>query len=130
LAARFAELISDQAKRQLIVWCEAGVDTGALLFFPLLVLVPRGVAALVSVAGLCAAGLEKKQKTEKRKIKRLPPLSAREKKNNNKTFFVDKRPKKVFSLSFSPTGKGANSLSIKSLSRQRKKPLHFPSNNS
>ncbi len=57
MAARFAELISDQAKRQLIVWCEAGVDTAALLFFPLLVLVPRGVSALVSVAGLCAAGL-------------------------------------------------------------------------
>lgn len=29
----------------------------ALLFFPLLVLVPRGVAALVTVAGLCGAGL-------------------------------------------------------------------------
>lgn len=28
-----------------------------LLFFPLLVLVPRGVAALVSTAGLCAAGM-------------------------------------------------------------------------
>ena len=29
----------------------------ALLFFPLLVLVPRGVAALVTVAGLCGGGL-------------------------------------------------------------------------
>ncbi len=57
LGARFAGLISGQAKRQLAVWCEAGVDTAALLFFPLLVLVPRGVAALVSAAGLCAAGL-------------------------------------------------------------------------
>jgi hypothetical protein len=50
-------LISDQAKPQLVVWCEAGIDTAALLFFPLVVLVPRGVAALVSVAGLCAVGL-------------------------------------------------------------------------
>lgn len=29
----------------------------ALLFFPLLVIVPRGVAVLISIAGLCAAGL-------------------------------------------------------------------------
>ena len=34
-----------------------GLDAAALLFFPLLVLLPRGVAALASVAGLCAAGL-------------------------------------------------------------------------
>jgi len=33
LGARFAGLISGQAKRQLAVWCEAGVDTAALLFF-------------------------------------------------------------------------------------------------
>src|SRR5271166_3971928 len=38
-------------------WCEAGLDTAALVFFPLLVLVPRGVAVLASAAGLCAAGL-------------------------------------------------------------------------
>jgi exopolysaccharide production protein ExoQ len=38
-------------------WCEAGLDTAALIFFPLLVVLPRGVAALVSAAGLCAAGL-------------------------------------------------------------------------
>src|SRR6266481_515718 len=57
LGARFAGLISGRAKRQLAVWFEAGVDTAALLFFPLLVLAPRGVAALASAAGLCAAGL-------------------------------------------------------------------------
>ena len=50
-------MISDQAKRQLAVWFEAGVGTAALLFFPVLVVVPRGAAALVSAAGLCAAGL-------------------------------------------------------------------------
>jgi O-antigen ligase len=50
-------LISGRAKRQLAVWCEAGLDTAALLFFPLLVLAPRGVAALASVAGLGAASL-------------------------------------------------------------------------
>jgi exopolysaccharide production protein ExoQ len=38
-------------------WSEAGLDTAALLFFPLLVLLPRGMAALASVAGLCAASL-------------------------------------------------------------------------
>jgi exopolysaccharide production protein ExoQ len=57
LGARFARLTSGQAKRQLAVWFEAGVDTAALLFFPLLVLVPRGVAALIAAAGLCAGGL-------------------------------------------------------------------------
>jgi len=50
-------LISNPAKRQLAIGFEAGIDMAALLFFPLLVLVPRGVAALVSAAGLCAAGL-------------------------------------------------------------------------
>ena len=34
-----------------------GLDAAALLFFPLLVLAPRGVAALASAAGLFAAGL-------------------------------------------------------------------------
>jgi len=38
-------------------WCEAGLDAAALPFFPLLVVAPRGVAVLISVAGLCAAGL-------------------------------------------------------------------------
>ena len=36
---------------------EAALDAVALTFFPLLVLVPRGVAALVSVAGVFAGGL-------------------------------------------------------------------------
>ena len=36
--------------------CELGLDAAALLFFPLLVVLPRGIAALVSVAGVCAAG--------------------------------------------------------------------------
>ena len=38
-------------------WCEAGLDGCALLLAPILVLVPHGVAPLVAVAGLCAAGL-------------------------------------------------------------------------
>jgi exopolysaccharide production protein ExoQ len=38
-------------------WSEVGLDIAVLLFFPLLVLVPRGVAALLSFAGLSAAGL-------------------------------------------------------------------------
>lgn len=36
---------------------EAGLDLGALVFFPLLVLAPRGVAVLAACAGLLAAGL-------------------------------------------------------------------------
>jgi O-antigen ligase len=36
---------------------EAGLDVAALLFLPLLLLVPRGMAALASAAGLCAACL-------------------------------------------------------------------------
>ncbi len=43
--------------QRVATWAEVGLDTAALLFFPLLVVLPRGVAALVSVAGLCAAGL-------------------------------------------------------------------------
>jgi exopolysaccharide production protein ExoQ len=49
LRIRFAQLIA--------AWAEAGLGTAALVFFPLLVVLPRGVAALVSAAGLCAAGL-------------------------------------------------------------------------
>ncbi|HLY44957.1 MAG TPA: O-antigen ligase family protein [Stellaceae bacterium] len=37
--------------------CEAGLDACAFLLPPLLAVVPRGAAALVGVAGLCAAGL-------------------------------------------------------------------------
>ena len=43
--------------RRLALGFEAGLDAAALLFFPLLVLVPRGIAPLASVAGLFAAGL-------------------------------------------------------------------------
>jgi len=43
--------------RRIAAWSEVGLDTAALLFFPALVVLPRGIAALVSAAGLCAAGL-------------------------------------------------------------------------
>jgi O-antigen ligase len=43
--------------QRIAAWSEAGLDAAALLFFPLLVVLPRGIAALVSAAGLCAAGL-------------------------------------------------------------------------
>lgn len=43
--------------KRLALWFEAGLDATALLFFPLLVVVPRGTAALVSIAGAFAAGL-------------------------------------------------------------------------
>jgi len=48
---------SDRIARRVAAWCEAGLDAAALPFFPLLVIAPRGVAVLISVAGLCAAGL-------------------------------------------------------------------------
>ena len=51
-------------------WCEAGLDAAVLLFFPLLVLLPRGIAALVSAAGLCAAGFV----LSARSIRLNPPL--------------------------------------------------------
>jgi hypothetical protein len=41
----------------LAAWCETGLQAAALLFIPLLVLLPRGAAALTSVSGLCALGL-------------------------------------------------------------------------
>lgn len=50
-------MTSDRTARRIAAYCEAGLDVAALLFFPLLVLVPRGVTALVTVAGLCGAGL-------------------------------------------------------------------------
>ncbi len=59
-AAAWSRLFSSFRSRlgqQIAVWSEAGLVTAALLFFPLLVVLPRGIAALVSVAGLCAAGL-------------------------------------------------------------------------
>jgi len=52
-----SRLTSDRTARRIAVCCEAGLDGAALLFFPLLVLLPRAVVALVSIAGLCGAGL-------------------------------------------------------------------------
>ena len=49
--------LQDRFAQRIAALSEAGLDTAALLFFPLLVVLPRGVAALVSAAGLCAAGL-------------------------------------------------------------------------
>jgi exopolysaccharide production protein ExoQ len=43
--------------RRIAAWSEAGLATASVLLFPLLVLLPRGMAALASAAGLCAAGL-------------------------------------------------------------------------
>ena len=48
---------ANRTVRWIAAWSEAGLGAATLLFFPLLVLVPRGMAALASVAGLCAAGL-------------------------------------------------------------------------
>ena len=50
-------LSSDRAGQRIAAWLEAALDLVALLFFPLLVVLPRGIAVLVSAAGLCAAGL-------------------------------------------------------------------------
>src|SRR5215471_12627071 len=45
------------AARRIAIPLELGLDAVGLLFFPVLVLVPRGVAPLVSLAGACAIGL-------------------------------------------------------------------------
>ncbi len=45
------------SRRRLAIGFETALDAAALLFFPLLVLVPRGIAPLISAAGLFAAGL-------------------------------------------------------------------------
>jgi O-antigen ligase len=50
-------LTSDRAVLRIAAWLEAALDLVALLFFPLLVVLPRGIAPLVSAAGLCGAGL-------------------------------------------------------------------------
>jgi len=50
-------LCPPEAARRLANGFEAGLDAAALLLFPLLLVVPRGIAALASVAGLFAAGL-------------------------------------------------------------------------
>ncbi len=50
-------LLRTRFARRIAAWSEVGLGAAALLFFPLLVVLPRGVAALVSAAGLCAAGL-------------------------------------------------------------------------
>jgi O-antigen ligase len=52
-----SRLTSDRTARRIATWCEAALDVSAVPFFPLLVLVPRGTIPVVSVAGLCAAGL-------------------------------------------------------------------------
>jgi O-antigen ligase len=49
-------LLRNRLARRIAARSEAGLDIAALLFFPLLVVLPRGVAALVSAAGLCAFG--------------------------------------------------------------------------
>lgn len=52
-----SRLTSDRTARRIATCCEAGLDVAAVPFFPLLVLVPRGTIPLLSVAGVCAAGL-------------------------------------------------------------------------
>jgi exopolysaccharide production protein ExoQ len=45
------------ARRSIGGWLEAGLDVAALLFMPVLVLAPRGIAVLEAVAGAIALGL-------------------------------------------------------------------------
>ena len=50
-------MTSDRTARRIAAWCEAGLNAAAVLFFPLLVVVPRGIVPVFSVAGVCATGL-------------------------------------------------------------------------
>src|SRR5271165_1343430 len=52
-----SRLTSDRTARRIAAWCETGIGAIAVPFYPLLVLLPRAIVPLVSVAGLCAAGL-------------------------------------------------------------------------
>ena len=52
-----SRLTSDRTARGIAAWCEAGLNAASVLFFPLLVVVPRGIVPVVSVAGACATGL-------------------------------------------------------------------------
>lgn len=52
-----SRLTSDPTARRIAAWCEAGLDAAAVAFFPLLVIVPRSIVPVISIAGLCAAGL-------------------------------------------------------------------------
>ena len=45
------------AARRISISLELGLDATGLLFFPVLVLVPHGIAPLVSIAGMFAIGL-------------------------------------------------------------------------
>jgi O-antigen ligase len=49
--------LPNRLAQRIAAWSEAGLGIAALSFFPLLVVLPRGMAALVSAAGLCAGGL-------------------------------------------------------------------------
>jgi exopolysaccharide production protein ExoQ len=52
-----SRLTSDRTARRIASWCGAGLDATAMPFFPLLVLVPRAIVPLASIAGLFATGL-------------------------------------------------------------------------
>ena len=52
-----SRLTSDGTARRIAAWSEAGLNAAAVVFFPLLVVVPRGIVPVVSVAGVCATGL-------------------------------------------------------------------------
>ena len=56
-SSALSRLTSDRTARRIAAWCEAGLGAAAVLFFPLLVVVPRGIVPVVSVAGMCATGL-------------------------------------------------------------------------
>jgi O-antigen ligase len=56
-ASRGVCAVAELTPQPLASGCEIALDIAAFLFFPLLVLVPRGIAALASAAGLFAAGL-------------------------------------------------------------------------
>ncbi len=57
LRSRSFPFLRNRVAPRIAAWCAAGLDTAVLILFPILVVLPRGIAALVSAAGLCAAGL-------------------------------------------------------------------------
>ena len=61
-----------EATPRIAVWLEFGLDAASLFFLPLLVLAPRGVAPLASIAGVLGFGLVRPNRMMAMRALRLP----------------------------------------------------------
>jgi hypothetical protein len=65
---------SDHATRRIAICLELSLDAAVLLFLPLLVLAPLGVAPLASIAGVLAFGLVRPHSMVAIRALRLPAV--------------------------------------------------------